>query len=76
MADAFRPKLIDILIKNQKYLNDVYHDTGYANEISFEEFFIWWYHLIYTDATNILALDGTIKIPKDGNFPYMMAIKI
>jgi len=41
MADAYRPKLLELLSDNHKYMNKVYHDTEYANEISFEEFFIW-----------------------------------
>lgn len=75
MADAYHPKLLEILRNNRKYMNKVYHDTGYDDEISFEEFFIWWYHLIYTDATNILSLNGKIEIPKDGNFPYILENK-
>ena len=71
MAETYFPKLLSILNNNREYMNKVYQDTGYANEISFEEFFIWWYHLIYTDATNILALNGNILIPEDGNFFYL-----
>jgi len=71
MADAYRPTLLSILNKNRDYMNDVYHSTGYAGEISFEEFFIWWYHLIYTDATNLLALNGDLIIPEDGNAFYI-----
>lgn len=72
MAAKYRPKLIEILNSNREYMNKVFLDTGYNNEISFEEFFIWWYHLIYTDATNILASKGKLELPKDGNFPYLI----
>lgn len=44
--------------------------SGYAGEIAFEEFFIWWYHFIYTQATNILAERGKLIIPEGGNFYY------
>ncbi|MGH1363766.1 MAG: hypothetical protein ACRBF0_09425 [Calditrichia bacterium] len=71
MADAYLPKLLSILNDNREYMNKVYYETGYADEITFEEFFIWWYHLIYTDATNILASKGHLEIPKSGNFPYI-----
>jgi hypothetical protein len=42
----------------------------YDKEITFEEFFIWWYHLIYTQATNEMKQKGLLSIPQSGNFPY------
>jgi hypothetical protein len=70
MASSFRPILISLLKKNRNYIEDVYRKTGYANEVSFEEFFIWWYHFIYTRATNILAEKNYLTLPEQGNFFY------
>jgi hypothetical protein len=68
---GFKPELISILEKNRSYSMKVFKDSGYSNQIRFEEFFIWWYHFIYTESTNILARKGIIKLPASGNFIYL-----
>jgi len=70
MAQDFLPKLLNILEENREYIEDVYKKTGYSQKISFEEFFIWWYHFIYTQATNDMNDRGILIIPSDGNFDY------
>jgi hypothetical protein len=70
IAQDFKPKLLKILDSRTAYSHNVYEITGYAGEIAFEEFFIWWYHFIYTQATNILAERGKLIIPDGGNFYY------
>lgn len=72
IANNFKPELIRILAKNSDYMHAVFEKTGYAKEISFEEFFIWWYHFIYTDVTNMLADRALLEIPEDGNFYYIV----
>ncbi|MDR2205883.1 MAG: hypothetical protein LBE36_06990 [Flavobacteriaceae bacterium] len=69
-ANHFLPKLLNILENNRKYIEKVYRKTGYSREISFEEFFIWWYHFIYTQATENLKNKGILTIPPSGNFDY------
>jgi len=71
IAMDYRPKLLKILNENTDYSRKVFEKTGYSDEITFEEFFIWWYHFIYTSATNILAKGNCLKIPVGGNFYYM-----
>jgi hypothetical protein len=71
IATDYRPKLLKLLNNNTDYSREVFEKTGYSYEITFEEFFIWWYHFIYTSATNILAKKNCLKIPADGNFYYM-----
>jgi hypothetical protein len=61
IAKDYKPKLLKVLDDYTEYSHKVFKDTGYSDEIRFEEFFIWWYHFIYTSATNILA---------EGNFYY------
>ncbi len=70
IANNFTQKLIDILNKNDDYIRKIYKETGYQKEITFEEFFIWWYHFIYTKATDIMNESGILTIPENGNFEY------
>ena len=70
IASDFLPNLLKVLEKNRKYAEQVYKKTGYSNEITFNEFFIWWYHFIYTQSTNMMADKNLLKLPKDGNFAY------
>lgn len=74
IAEDFRPKLLNILDEQSDYSHTVYQKTGYSDRIKFEEFFIWWYHFLYTDATNILAKMNKLTIPNGGNFYYKASI--
>jgi hypothetical protein len=66
----FLPTLINILENNNADFFDLFNEYGYAEKISFEEFFIWYYHLIYTETTNELIRKGVIKKPESGVFYY------
>lgn len=70
VSAGYRPKLLKILEDQREYSMNVFKMTGYSDQIKFEEFFIWWYHFIYTSATNILAGKKILSIPADGNFYY------
>ena len=70
MAKVFLPTLIEILENNKAYFKKIYIELGYNKEITFNEFFIWWYHFIYSETTNKLINDGVIKEPKNGLFYY------
>jgi hypothetical protein len=70
IAADFLPELLNILEDNKPYCREIYRKTTYSKEITFDEFFIWWYHFIYTQATNRLANKGLLIIPEDGNFVY------
>lgn len=70
IAKAFLPKLIKILNSKKQYSKEVYEKLGYSNEISFEEFYIWWYHFIYSQATDYMSKMNILNIPSDGNFVY------
>ena len=70
MPKVFLPTLIDILEKNKPYFKNIYTELGYDKEITFNEFFIWWYHFIYSETTNILVKDEIIKEPNNGLFYY------
>ena len=70
MPKVFLPTLIDILEKNKPYFKNIYTELGYDKEITFNEFFIWWYHFIYSETTKKLVKDKIIKEPKNGLFYY------
>jgi len=70
MPKIFLPTLINILKKNKPYFEDIYKKLGYDKELSFNEFFIWWYHIIYSETTRKLIEDKIIKEPKKGLFYY------
>ena len=70
IAADFKPKLLQLLEDRTVYSHEVYQKTGYSDKIAFEEFFIWWYHFIYTKATDILAERNMLILPEEGNFYY------
>lgn len=70
MAKKFLPKLLKVLEKNRAYMENIYVKSGYSNEITFNEFCIWWYHFIYTQTTDLLASRGMLQVPVSGNFVY------
>lgn len=70
MADLFLPELLKVLEKHRSFFEKIYKESKYRDVISFEEYFMWWYHFIYTRATNICAENKLIKIPASGNFFY------
>lgn len=72
ISQNFLPELLQILEKHRKYAEKIYSKLGYKSEITFEEFFIWWYHFIYTQSTNELKKKKIIEIPTSGNFDYMI----
>ena len=70
MAKMYLPTLLKILNDYKAYSFKVYEQLGYKNEIAYEEFYIWWYHFIYTKATEKLAKRKILSIPHSGNFPF------
>ena len=74
MPKVFLPTLVDILENHKPYFKKVYTELNYDKEISFEEFFIWWYHIIYSETTNKLIKDNIIVKPKNGLFYYKVQL--
>ena len=72
MAEQFKPQLLTLLESERTHCKEIYHRTGYVHSITFDEFFIWWYHFIYTRTTDILAERGILSIPKEGNYYVFM----
>jgi carbonic anhydrase len=74
IADSFEPTLIKILNQNKNQIQSNYNKSIYSKEISFEEYFIWVYHFIYTEATDELIRRKEIKLPKEDVAFYILKI--
>ncbi|MCD4792095.1 MAG: hypothetical protein K8R54_02590 [Bacteroidales bacterium] len=74
IANLITDNLIDLFEKNRDFLEKNYQNSSYCNEITFEEYFIWWYHIFYTEVTEYLILKNHIKRPATGVFPYIFKI--
>lgn len=70
IAIGFLPALLSIFERNRSFFLEMYDQSTYNDEISFEEYFMWWYHFIYTRATDICGERQLISIPENGNFFY------
>lgn len=68
MANIYKPILIDLLEKHKATFEKEYKNSVYYNELTFSEYFIWYYHFLYTRATDILAKNQKITIPESGVF--------
>ncbi|MEM9618704.1 MAG: hypothetical protein AAF936_12150 [Pseudomonadota bacterium] len=72
VVNEFTPILVGILREHAQDLRNVYAASPYANEISFEEYFMWWFHLYYSAVTDALVEEGEIHIPAQGVSTYLM----
>ena len=74
MPGAFFPCLLDILNRNKPNFQATYRELGFDEEISFEEFFIFWYHWIYSETADVLIAKDIIEKPENGMFYYQVAM--
>lgn len=74
MPDEFFPCLLGILNKNKSNFEATYLELNFDKEISFEEFFIFWYHFIYTEATDILIAKNIVQKPQNEMFYYQIEV--
>jgi hypothetical protein len=75
IAALFTDDLSKLLAAHVNDLKKKYNASNYSREISFEEFFIWWYHLYYTKVTDELISMNYIKKPESGVFTYLVINK-
>lgn len=71
MSAIITDELISIFNGHKDILLD-YYEREYRHEVSYEEFFMWWYHFFYTNVTERLIMDETIVLPKGDNFQYIV----
>lgn len=72
IADDIKNDYVNIFERRRDNLYHNYNNSNYAQEISFEEYFIWWYHLLYSKATDLLIEKKMIEIPNTYNFSYIV----
>jgi hypothetical protein len=72
IAAQLAPELIGELRDHRPRLEEIYRASPYAQEITFEEYFIWWYHLFYSAVTERLAALGHIQLPASGTTTHVL----
>ncbi|MDP7978631.1 hypothetical protein [Bacillus multifaciens] len=72
IADTISEDLITLLQENEHFLKGYYLSSSYAKEITYEEFFIWWYHFFYTKVTEELIKCSKIKNIAQENQTYIV----
>ena len=74
MPDLFFPCLLDILNRNKPDFKATYQKLDFDEQVSFEEFFIYWYHWIYTETADVLIAKDIIQKPQNEMFYYQVAV--
>jgi hypothetical protein len=72
MAATHTSGIVNILEAYRDDLRMDYERSRYSEEITFEEYLIWWYHFLYTEVTEQLALRGLLSIPSSGVVTYVV----
>lgn len=72
VAGIILDDLTALLERARPALRTRYERSPYAEEASFEEYLIWWYHFFYTAVTDRLAARGALRIPAGGVTTYIV----
>lgn len=72
IAEIILGEYINIFQANKTLIEGFYKQSKYKDEISFEEYFIFWYHFYYTLVTQKLIDLKYIKLPKNKVFSYVV----
>ncbi len=73
MASLITDDLVALLERYRPAVTQAYEGSPYSRQVTFEEYFMWWYHLFYTDVTDQLIAEGYIAKPKSGITTYLIA---
>jgi len=57
--------LLKILEEDAELLERGYQNSPYFQEVSYEEYFMWAYHILYSEVTEMLIDSGMIYKPRD-----------
>lgn len=71
IAATMTDGLVALLEAYRDGLTRSYESSPYAHEVTFEEYFMWWYHLFYTAVTDRLITAGYIVRPEPGIITYL-----
>ncbi|MGG0301631.1 hypothetical protein ABEY59_14115 [Bacillus albus] len=72
IANTISKDLVLLFKENDKPLKEYFVSSRYSKEITYEEFFIWWYHFFYTKVTEELIKQGVIRISSHKNQTYII----
>ncbi|MDX8366276.1 hypothetical protein [Cytobacillus sp. IB215665] len=72
IAGVIRDDLIYILLCYHNDLVNYFSQSLYAEETTYGEFFLWYYHFFYTFVTEELIKSRNIVLPKGQVFNYMI----
>ncbi|MTI65459.1 MAG: hypothetical protein FH753_02550 [Firmicutes bacterium] len=72
IAEIIKEDYIEIFENGRSELYNNYQKSSYFEEVTFEEYFIWWYHIFYSRVTDVLIARGTIKKQESDNFSYLV----
>lgn len=72
VARILTEDLIHVLEKERTALIEAHNLSTYENKTTFEEYFIWYYHFLYTYITDSLIDKGVITKPKNRAFSYIL----
>jgi hypothetical protein len=67
--------LVALLERNRTHLMERYSASPYAEETSFNEYFMCWYHFFYNAVTDALKDQRAIDIPPNGVTTYFVVSK-
>ncbi|HGP3675885.1 MULTISPECIES: hypothetical protein [Bacillus cereus group] len=72
IANTISEDLVLLFNGNDKPLKEYFASSRYSKEITYEEFFIWWYHFFYTKVTEELIKQGVIITSAQKNQTYII----
>ncbi|HDR7795958.1 TPA: hypothetical protein QCY19_004678 [Bacillus luti] len=72
IANTISEDLVLLFNENDKPLKQYFASSRYSKEITYEEFFIWWYHFFYTKVTEELIKQGVIITSTQKNQTYII----
>ncbi|HDR7551488.1 TPA: hypothetical protein QCX50_005701 [Bacillus mobilis] len=72
IANTISKDLVLLFKENDKPLKEYFVSSRYSKEITYEEFFIWWYHFFYTKVTEELIKQGVIITSAQENQTYII----
>jgi hypothetical protein len=73
VAELVTSGLLNLLQQHRAVLESTHDRSPYREEVTFNEFFMWWYHFFYSATTNWLAREGLLDVPRSGNTTYLIA---
>lgn len=73
VAALFTPALLGLLERHRAEVGKAHECSPHGEEVTFNEFFIWWYHFFYSATTDWLAHKGLLEVPRSGNATYLIA---